>query len=164
MPYVVTCVIHCTPFHPLFYDICHINLCKACVGNHVWDESKLHIMVPVKHRQSLLMYFKMPRAYVKTVQTPLWAMWHSYLCSMCFLQDTYGSRCSRYSTFVFGKKEKSLTSRFRRARKYNLSKISRDCINNSGSEGRFEKKHRTIDNSSQWTGRRLAQRNRRRYQ
>lgn len=43
-------------------------------------------------------------------------------------------------------KELRLTSRFRWARKTNSSRISRDFY--SSSEGRFEKKHQTRDNTS----------------
>lgn len=137
MPYVVTCVKH------LFGDICHTNLCKPCVGYHVIDGSKLNIVVQVKHRQSLLMYFKCPEHSSKLCKL------HCEQCDIPIcVQDTQGSRCRRYSS-VFGKKERSLTSRFRRARKNNLSQMLRDCIKYSGSEGRLEKKHRTIDNSSQ---------------
>lgn len=49
-----------TPVTPLYCDICQINLCKTCVGDHILEESILHIVVAVKHRQSLLVYSKCP--------------------------------------------------------------------------------------------------------
>lgn len=53
---VVRCNLCETPVPLLYCDICHINLCKTCVGDHILDESKLHIVVPVKHRQSIPCY------------------------------------------------------------------------------------------------------------
>lgn len=57
---VVLCHLCETPVPPLYCDICQINLCKTCVGEHILDDSKLHIVVAVKHRQSLLVYSKCP--------------------------------------------------------------------------------------------------------
>lgn len=37
---------------PLYCEICQINLCKVCAGEHLLDESKFHIVVPIKHRKS----------------------------------------------------------------------------------------------------------------
>lgn len=54
-----------TPVPPLYCDICHINLCKTCVGNHLLDESKLHIVVPIKHRQPIPSYPKCPEHAAK---------------------------------------------------------------------------------------------------
>lgn len=50
---VIRCEMCETPAPPLYCEICHINLCIACVGRHLLDESKLHIVVPIKHRQSI---------------------------------------------------------------------------------------------------------------
>lgn len=48
-------VIHCAmceiPVPPLYCEVCHINLCKTCAGEHLLDESKFHIVVPIKYRK-----------------------------------------------------------------------------------------------------------------
>lgn len=45
-----------SPFPPLYCDICNVNLCKECAGEHLLDGSGDHKVVPIKLRRSTPSY------------------------------------------------------------------------------------------------------------
>ena len=47
---LVRCDLCEIPFPPLFCEMCHKNICKACVGDHLLDASKEHKVVPFDQR------------------------------------------------------------------------------------------------------------------
>ncbi|XP_078320177.1 uncharacterized protein LOC111115191 [Crassostrea virginica] len=48
---VLRCNLCETPVPPLFCDLCHINLCRSCAGDHLLDESKEHKVGEFWHRE-----------------------------------------------------------------------------------------------------------------
>lgn len=57
---VARCTLCVMAVAPMHCDICHIDLCKDCVVNHISDVTKDHKVVPLKHRGPIPNYPKCP--------------------------------------------------------------------------------------------------------
>ena len=47
---ILRCKLCDTPVPPLYCQLCDINLCKTCVGEHLLDDTKEHKVVPIKQK------------------------------------------------------------------------------------------------------------------
>lgn len=52
----VNCDLCENPNHPFYCETCQINLCRACVGNHLLDSSVRHQIIPLEKRDSDLIF------------------------------------------------------------------------------------------------------------
>lgn len=41
-----------------FCEVCHVNLCKPCIGEHISDEYDKHKIIPYHERKSVIIYLK----------------------------------------------------------------------------------------------------------
>ncbi|XP_022297459.2 uncharacterized protein LOC111106882 [Crassostrea virginica] len=55
---VARCDLCKTAIAQSYCDFCHLNLCKPCIGEHISDDYKKHIIVPFQQRKSTLIYPK----------------------------------------------------------------------------------------------------------
>nr|XP_022295773.1 uncharacterized protein LOC111105707 [Crassostrea virginica] len=55
---VARCDLCKTAIAQSYCDFCHVNLCKPCIGEHISDDYKKHIIVPIHQRKSSLIYPK----------------------------------------------------------------------------------------------------------
>ncbi|XP_078309744.1 uncharacterized protein LOC144618078 [Crassostrea virginica] len=55
---VARCDLCKTAIAQSYCDFCHVNLCKPCIGDHISDDYKKHILVPILRRKSTLIYPK----------------------------------------------------------------------------------------------------------
>ncbi|XP_034306963.2 tripartite motif-containing protein 2 [Magallana gigas] len=62
---VLRCDLCETPVPPYYCDLCSINLCKKCAGEHLLDEAKEHKVVPIKQRRFTSSFPKCPKHSTK---------------------------------------------------------------------------------------------------
>ena len=53
---VARCDLCKTAIAQSYCDFCHVNLCKPCIGEHISDDYKKHLIVPILQRKSTLIY------------------------------------------------------------------------------------------------------------
>lgn len=62
---VIRCHFCEIPAPQLHCDTCHTNLCKVCAGEHHMDETKIHIVLPIKKRSYTPTYPTCPKHITK---------------------------------------------------------------------------------------------------
>lgn len=133
-----------SPFPPLYCDICNVNLCKECVGEHLLDGSSDHKVVPIKLRRSTPSYPKCQKHYTRQCEL---------YCEQCDIPIC--ANC--VSSEKVSENKRIHTNKFARIREINSNTISEICIGNSNPNISNSYQFRQIDNISSWTRRKPSQ-------
>nr|XP_034317437.1 uncharacterized protein LOC105345308 [Crassostrea gigas] len=66
-----------------YCDVCHVNLCKPCIGEHISDGYQKHAIVPFQERRSTLIYPKCRTHEHKKCKLQCKSCGNSFICSSC---------------------------------------------------------------------------------
>nr|XP_034307137.1 uncharacterized protein LOC117682814 isoform X2 [Crassostrea gigas]XP_034307138.1 uncharacterized protein LOC117682814 isoform X2 [Crassostrea gigas] len=72
-----------------YCDICHVNLCKPCVVDHISDGYHKHVIVPFNERRSTLIYPKCEMHPHKSCEFQCKDCNNSFVCSSCMASEQH---------------------------------------------------------------------------
>ncbi|XP_052679586.1 uncharacterized protein LOC128160323 [Crassostrea angulata] len=73
-----------------YCDVCHVNLCKPCIGDHISDGYDKHKIVPFKERRSTLIYPKCGTHPHKNCEFQCKDCNNIFVCSSCMASKQHG--------------------------------------------------------------------------
>lgn len=149
----------CETPNPQYYcDICHINLCKRCAGEHLLDESSQHKIVPIRQRGHTFEYpyclmhtKKQCELHCEQCDIPI--------CTQCVSSNVHLGHKAIDIMIYLWHEEKNLRKRFTRTWNISHSEVSWDCSNYSSTESWTWTTFQEFDNCYLQKGWRVAQRN-----
>nr|XP_022289412.1 uncharacterized protein LOC111101264 [Crassostrea virginica] len=145
-----------------YCDICHVNLCKPCIGGHISDDYDKHKIVPFQLRRSTPIY---PKCEIHSRKTCKYQCKDCsiFLCTDCFASKQHSKEHKLLKLEdVFSKKKNKIQSDTEEIEKYVLpvykdiaSKIEKQIADIDGDYKKVaeemskqrEKLHREIDNA-----------------
>ncbi|XP_011430067.3 tripartite motif-containing protein 2 [Magallana gigas] len=72
-----------------YCDVCHVNLCKPCIGDHISDGYDKHKIVPFKERRSTLIYPKCETHPHKVCELQCKDCNNISICSFCTASEQH---------------------------------------------------------------------------
>eukprot|EP00105_Crassostrea_gigas_P043784 XP_019927932.1 PREDICTED: tripartite motif-containing protein 2 [Crassostrea gigas] len=72
-----------------YCDVCHVNLCKPCIGEHISDGYQKHAIVPFLERRSTLIYPKCGTHEHKKCKLQCKNCANSFICSSCTASEQH---------------------------------------------------------------------------
>ncbi|XP_062622243.1 tripartite motif-containing protein 2-like [Saccostrea cucullata] len=117
---VLRCDLCETPVPPMYCDFCHVKLCKACVGEHLFDLSKEHKIVPFKQSESAYNYPKCATHINKPCELHC-KKCNIPVCSFC-VSDKHNGHTFRNILQDFNAKKEEMKKDLQELKKYLLPK------------------------------------------
>ncbi|XP_078309414.1 E3 ubiquitin-protein ligase TRIM9-like [Crassostrea virginica] len=105
---LIRCDLCKSPTPPLHCDLCHTNLCKACVGEHISDFSKEHRVVQFSERGASPVYPKCSPHSGKACELQC-TKCGTPVCSLCVTESHQGHTLSSILKTYTAQKEKMKT-------------------------------------------------------